>query len=80
MPNHRVHIFAFRLLRSLKWESKSRSEATPQRPLNQDAKIWLCTNYVTAGRAGPGRAYLLEKSGFPVKRVFATKGGNLEKG
>jgi hypothetical protein len=24
-------------------------------------------------------AYLLEKSGFPVKRVFATKGSNLEK-
>jgi hypothetical protein len=24
-------------------------------------------------------AYLLEKSGFPVKRVFATKGSDLEK-
>ena len=24
-------------------------------------------------------AYLLEKSGFPVKRVFATTGSNLEK-
>jgi hypothetical protein len=25
------------------------------------------------------RAYLLEKSGFPVKRVFATQGSDLEK-